>query len=84
METAAVRPCLLGGAVAELIEDAADHLVGPALAAEQLELIHHTIEGELDAGDGIIGVAVTLPVEAVVAALEFLAVELREQGHTKQ
>ena len=84
MEAASVRPWLLGGAVAEMIEDAADHLVGPALAAEQLELIHHTIERELDAGNGVVGVTVTLPIEPDVTALKFLAIELREQGHTKQ
>jgi len=84
MEAAPVRPWLLGGAVTEVIEDAADHLVGPALAAEQLELIHHAIEGVLDAGDGVVGVAITLPIEADVAALKFLAIELCEQGHTKQ
>lgn len=84
MEAASVRPWLLGGAVAEVIEDPADHLVGPALSAEQFELIHHAIEGELDAGNGIVGVTVTLAIEPDVTALKFLAIELREQGHTKQ
>lgn len=84
MEAAPVRPRLLGGAVAEMIEDAADHLVGAALTAEQLELIHHAIEREFDAGNGVVGVTVTLPIEPDVTALKFLAVELREQGHTKQ
>ena len=70
--------------MAEVIEDAAHHLVGPALAAEHLELIHDPVERELDTGDGVLGVAVTLPIQSEVAALEFLAIELREQGHTKQ
>lgn len=84
MEAASVRPRLLGGAVAEVIQDAAHHLIGSALTAEQLELVHHPVERELDTGHGVLGVAVTLPIEPEVAALEFLAIELREQGHTKQ
>jgi hypothetical protein len=68
----------------EVIEDAADHLVGPALATEQLELIHHAIERELDAGNGVVGITVTLPIEPDVTTPKFLAVKLREQGHTKQ
>ena len=84
MEAAAVHPRLRGGDVTEVIEDAADDLVGSALAAQQLELIHHAVECELDAGDGVPGVAVTLAVELMVTALEFLAIELREQRHTKQ
>lgn len=84
MEAAAVHPGSLSGDVTELIEDPADHLVGPALTTEHLELRHHAIEGDLDAFDGIAGVTVTLAVELMVTALEFLAVELRDQGHTKQ
>jgi hypothetical protein len=84
MEAAAVRPCALGGAVAELNEDAAHHLVGPALAAKHFELSHHAVERDFDAGDRVMGVAIALAVQAMMAALEFLAVELREQGHTKQ
>ena len=84
MEAAAIRPCLQGGDVTEVIEDAADDLVGAALAAQHLELIHHATECELDAGDGVPGIAITLAVELMVTALEFLAIELREQGHTKQ
>ena len=84
MEAAAVHPRLRGGDVTEVIEDAADDLIGAALAAQQLELIHHAVERELDAGDGVPGVAVTLAVELMMTALEFLAIELREQGHTKQ
>ena len=82
MEAAAVHPRLLGRDVTELIEDAADDLVSPALPAQHLELIHHATECELDAGDGVPGVAVTLAVELMVTAHEFLAIELREQGHT--
>ena len=84
MEAAAVHPRLRRGGVAEVIEDAADDLVGAALPAQQLELIHHAIERELHAGDGVTGVTITLAVELMVTALEFFAVELREQGHTKQ
>lgn len=84
MEAAFVRPWLLGGAVAEMIEDAAHHLVGSALAAEQFELIHHPIERVLDAGDGVVGVTVTLPFQSDMTTQKFLAIELREQGHTKQ
>jgi hypothetical protein len=84
MEAAVVRPHLLSGDVAELVEDAADHFVGAALAAEDLELSHHAVESDLDAGDGVVGIAVTLAVQPEVAALEFLAVEIREQGHTEQ
>ncbi len=68
----------------ELIEDAADHLVRAPLPAEQLELGHRAIERELDTGDGVAGVAVTLAVQLMMTALEFLAIELGEQGHTKQ
>ena len=84
MAAAVVRPCLLSGDVAELVEDAAHHLIGAALTAEQFELSHHAIERDLDAGDGVVGIAVTLAVQPEVAALEFLAVEIREQGHTEQ
>lgn len=84
MEAAAVHPRLLGGDMAELIEDPADHLVRAALPAEHFELGHHAVEGHLDTGDGGTGVTITLAVQLMVAALEFLAVELREQGHTKQ
>ena len=84
MEAAAVHPRLRGGDVTEVIEDAADDLIGPALAAQHLELIHHAVERELHAGDGVPGIAITLAVELMVTALEFLAIELREQGHTKQ
>ena len=84
MEAAAVHPRLRGGDVTEVIEDAADDLVGTALAAQQLELIHDAVERELDAGNGVAGVAVTLAVELMMTALEFLAIELREQRHTKQ
>ena len=84
MEAAAVHPGLLGGHVAELVEDPADHLIGTPLPAEQFELRHHAIERELDTGDGISRVAVTLAVQLMMTALEFFAVELREQGHTKQ
>jgi hypothetical protein len=84
MEAAAVHPRLLGGDVAELIEDAADHLVCTALPAEHLELAHHAIERHFDARHGGMGVTVTLAVQLMVTALEFLAIELREQGHTKQ
>jgi hypothetical protein len=84
METAAVHPRLLGGDVAELIENPAHDLVCPPLPAEHLELGHDPVEGHLDAGNGGAGVTVTLAVQLMVTALEFLAVELREQGHTKQ
>ena len=84
MEAAAVHPGPLGSDVTELIEDAADHLVGSALPAEHLELRHHAIECHLDAGHRGAGVTVTLAVQLMVTAQEFLAVELREQGHTKQ
>lgn len=84
MEAASVRPWLPSGAVADVVEDAAHHLVGAALTAEQLELVHDPVERELDAGKGVLRVAVTLLVQADVTALEFLAIELREQGHTKQ
>jgi hypothetical protein len=82
MEAAAVHPRLRGGDVTEVIEDAADDLIGAALAAQELELIHHAVERELDAGDRVPGVTVTVAVELMVTALEFLAIELREQGHT--
>ena len=55
-----------------------------ALPAQHLELIHHAVQRKGDAGDGGAGVTVTLAVQLMVAALEFLAIELREQGHTKQ
>ena len=84
MEAAAVHPGLWGGDVTEVIEDDADDLVGAALAAQQLELIHDAVERELHAGDGVTGVTITLAVELMVTALEFFAVELREQRHTKQ
>ena len=84
MEAAAVHPRLRGGDVTEVIEDAADDLVGASLTAQHLELIHHATEREFDAGDGVPGVAVTLAVELMVTAHEFLAIELREQGRTKQ
>lgn len=84
MEAAAVHPRLVGRDVAELVEDAADDLIGPSLPAQDFELGHHAIESDLDAGDGGAGVAVTLAVQLMVAALEFLTVELREHGHTKQ
>jgi hypothetical protein len=70
--------------VAELVEDAADDLVGTSLPAQYFELRHHAIEGEFDTGQGMSRVAVTLAVQLMVTALEFLAIELREQGHTKQ
>ena len=70
--------------MAEVIEDAAHDLVGAALATQQFELSHHPVKRVFDAGNGVVGVAITLAVEAMVTALEFLAVELREQGHTKQ
>ena len=84
MEAAAVHPRLLGRDVTELIEDAADDLVSPALPAQHLELIHHAVQRQSNAGDGVVGVTVTLAVQLMVAALEFLAIELREQGHTKE
>jgi len=84
MEAAAVHPRLRGSDVTEVIEDAADDLIGTALAAQQFELIHHAVERELDTGDGVPGVAVTLAVELMMTAPEFLAIELREQGHMKQ
>lgn len=84
METAAVHPRLLGGDVTEVIEDAADDLVCPALPTQHLELRHHAIESDLDSGDGVTGVTIALAVELMVAALELLAVELGNQGHTKQ
>lgn len=84
MEAAAVHPGPLGSDVTELIQDAADHLVGPAVPAEDLELCHHAIERHFDAGNRGAGVTVTLAVQLMVAALKFLAVELREPGHTKQ
>ena len=84
MEAAAVHPCLPGRNMAELIEDAAHDLVGPALTTEHFELGHHPIERDLDAGDGAAGIALALAVELVMTALEFLAVELGDQGHTKQ
>lgn len=84
MQAAAVHPRLLSGDVTELVEDAADHLIGPALAAQQLELVHHAVQRQCDAGDGMAGVAITLAVQLMVTALEFLAIELREQGHTRQ
>ena len=84
MEAAAVHPGALGGDVTELIEDAADYLIRSPLPTEHLELRHHAIEGDLDAGQRVAGVTVTLAVQLMVAAQEFLAVELREQGHTKQ
>jgi hypothetical protein len=84
MAAAVVRPRLLSGHEAELVEDAAHDLIGTALTAEHLELSHHTVERHLDAGDGVVGIAVTLAVQPEVAALEFLAVEIREQGHTEQ
>jgi hypothetical protein len=84
MEAATVHPRLVRRDVAELVEDAADDLVGAALPAEHFELRHHAIERDLDARDRGGGVTVTLAVQLVMAALEFLAVELREQGQTKQ
>ena len=84
MEAAAVHPRLRGCDVTEVIENAAHDLIGTALAAQQLELIHDAVEREFDAGNGVAGVAVTLAVELMMTALEFLAIELREQRHTKQ
>ena len=84
MEAAAVHPRLRGGDVTEMIEDAADDLIGASLTAQHLELIHHAAEREFDTGDGVPGVAVTLAVELMMTALEFLAIELREQGHTRE
>ena len=84
METAAVHPRLLGGDVTEVTEDAADDLISTPLAAQQFELVHHPVQREFHAGDGGPGVTVTLAVELMVTAPEFLAIELREQGHTKQ
>ena len=81
---AVVGPRPLGGDVTELVEDAAHHLVGTPLTAEQFELSHRTVERHFHAGDGVVGIAVTLAVEPDVAALEFLAVKIREQGHTEQ
>ncbi len=82
METATVHPRLRCGDVAELNEDAADHLVGATLAAQDFELRHHPVERQFDAGDGAAGVTVTLSVQLTMTALEFLAIELREQGHS--
>jgi hypothetical protein len=79
-----VHPRLLGGDVAELVEDTADHLIGTALPTQHFELRHHAVEGELDTGEGMSRVAVTLAVQLMVTALEFFAIELREQGHMKQ
>ena len=70
--------------MAEVIEDAAHHLVGPALPAKHFELSHHAVEGVFDAGNRVMGVTIALAVQSMMAALEFLAVELREQRHTMQ
>lgn len=84
MAAAVVGPRPLGGDVTELVEDAAHHLVGTTLTAEQLELSHRTVERDFHAGHGVVGITVTLAVQPDVAALEFFAVEIREQGHTEQ
>ncbi len=65
-----------------MIEDAAHDLVGTALPAQDFELIHHATECEFDAGDRVVRVAFPLAVQAMVTALEFLTIELGEQGHT--
>lgn len=69
MEIAVVRPRLLGGAPTELVEDTADHLAGPPVPAEDVELRHHAIEREFDADDGVVGITVALALQAMVAAL---------------
>ena len=84
MAAAVVGPRLARSDVTELVEDAAHHLIGAALTAEQLELSHHTVEHNLDVGDSGVRVAVTLAIQPNMAALEFFAVEVREQGHSKQ
>lgn len=70
--------------MAELIEDAAHHLASPSIAAEHLELRHHAIEREFHTGKGVVGVTIALALQAIVAALQFLSVELGEQGHATQ
>ncbi len=68
--------------MAEVIEDAAHHLLGLALPAEDLDAIHHAAERELDARDRRARVALTLEEELLVATLEFFTIELREDRHT--
>ena len=68
----------------ELKKDAAHYLVGSSLTTQYLELSHHAFERVLDVGDGVLRVTLTLAVQPMVAALQFLAIELRELGHTKQ
>ncbi len=70
--------------MAESIEDAADHLISPALTAKHFELSHHAVQRVFDTRHGVAGITIALTVQAMVTALEFLAVEIREQRHTVQ
>jgi hypothetical protein len=63
----------------ELVQNAADHLVGPILLAQAIELGQHFGQGSLDLVDGAGGVVLALRLEAALASLEFFTVE-RGQG----
>ena len=84
MEAAAVHPCVRRRDVPELVENAADDLIGLALPTQDFQLIHDPVQRQFNAGHRIAGVTVTLAVQLMMTPLEFLAIELREQGHAGQ
>ena len=65
----------------ELKQDAAHHLVGPALTTQHFELSHHAFERVLDAGDRVLRITITLAVQPMVAALQFLAIQLLNRAN---
>ena len=77
MNLSGVGPGGKAGEGVELLEQAADDLVGVSAGAEVIELRHHFGERFLDVGNGAFRVVLTLLIEAAFALRKFFAVEIR-------
>lgn len=78
VEESSVRPGLPSGDHAEMLKDAAHDPVGLALAAQEFELVHDPVQRDLDLAKRAGRIAVALTLQTLMAAFEFLAIELRK------
>ena len=78
VDLAGIGPGKKPGHDVELLEKAADDLVGVGLGAEAIDLRHDAGERPLDVADGAFRVVLALLIETALTLDEFFAIERRE------
>jgi hypothetical protein len=72
-----IGPALWAGDGVELVEEAADDLIGVGGGAEMVELVENFVEGLFDVADGPFRVELALLFETALTLEELFPVEIR-------